>query len=151
MDGKAWWATVHGVVVSWTRLGDLTFTFHFHALDKEMATHSTVLAWRLPGTGEPGGLPSMRSRRVGHNWSDLAAAAEAGGRKPLGCEYVSNRNKLMYLSTVTTKWMMNWRGVIIVQERGGHGYEQEWWLQICQRRHLKGGIGRARWLIEDSM
>ena len=59
------------------RLSDFTFTFHFHALEKEMATHSSVLAWRIPGMGEPGGLPSMRSHRVGHNWSDLAAAAAA--------------------------------------------------------------------------
>ena len=57
-----------------TRLSDFTFTFHFHALEKEMATHSSVLAWRIPGTGEPGGLPSMASHRVGHDWSDLAAA-----------------------------------------------------------------------------
>ena len=62
---------------SWTRLSDFTFTFHFHALEKEMATHSSVLAWRIPGTGEPGGLPSMGSHRVGHNWSNLAAAAAA--------------------------------------------------------------------------
>ena len=59
----------------WTRLNDLTFTFHFHALEKEMATHSSVLAWRIPGTGEPDGLPSMGSHRVGHERSDLAAAA----------------------------------------------------------------------------
>ena len=62
MDGEAWWATVHGVAKSRTRLSDFTFTFHFHALEKEMATHSSVLAWRIPGTGEPGGLPSMGSR-----------------------------------------------------------------------------------------
>ena len=74
MDGGAWWAAVHGVARSWTRLRDFTFTFHFHALKKEMATHSSVLAWRIPGTGEPGGLPSMGSHRVGHDWSDLAAA-----------------------------------------------------------------------------
>ena len=66
MDGGAWWAAVHGVTKSWTRLSDFTFTFHFHALEKEMATHSSVLAWRIPGTGEPGGLPSMGSHRVGH-------------------------------------------------------------------------------------
>ena len=66
---------VHGVAKSWTRMSDFTFTFHFHALEKEMATHSSVLAWRIPGTGEPGGLPSMGSHRVGHDWSDLAAAA----------------------------------------------------------------------------
>ena len=73
MDGGAWWAAVHGVAKSWTRLGNFTFTFH--ALEKEVATHSSVLAWRIPGMREPGGLPSMGSHRVGHDWSDLAAAA----------------------------------------------------------------------------
>ena len=77
IDGGAWWAAVHGVTRSRTRLSDFTFTFHFHALEKEMATHSSALAWRIPGTGEPGGLPSMESHRVGHDWSDLAAAAAA--------------------------------------------------------------------------
>ena len=67
MDGGAWWAAVHGVAKSWTRLSDFPFTFHFHALEKEMATHSNVLAWRIPGTGEPGGLPSMGSHRVRHD------------------------------------------------------------------------------------
>ena len=67
MDGGAWWAAVHGVAKSRTRLSNFTFTFHFHALEKEMATHSSVLAWRIPGTGEPGGLPSMGSHRVGHD------------------------------------------------------------------------------------
>ena len=72
MDGGAWWAAVHGVAEGRTRLSDFTLTSHFHALEKEMATHSSVLAWRVPGTGEPGGLPSMGSHRVGHDWSDLA-------------------------------------------------------------------------------
>ena len=67
MDGGVWWATIHGVTKSRTRLSDFTFTFHFHALEKEMATHSSVLAWRIPGMGEPGGLPSMGSHRVGHD------------------------------------------------------------------------------------
>ena len=67
MDRGAWWAAVHGVAESWTRLSDFTFTFHFHALEKEMATHSSVLAWRIPGTAEPGGLPFMESHRVGHD------------------------------------------------------------------------------------
>ena len=75
MDGGAWWAAVYGVAESQTRLSDFTFTFPFHALEKEMAIHSSVLAWRIPGTGEPGGLPSMVSHRVGHDCSDLAVAA----------------------------------------------------------------------------
>ena len=75
MDGGAWKAAVHGVAKSWTRLSDFTFTFHFPALEKEVATHSSVLAWRIPGMEEPGGLLSMGSHRVGHDWSDLAAAA----------------------------------------------------------------------------
>ena len=73
-DGGAWWAAIYGVAQSWTRLSAFTFTFHCHALEKEMATHSSVLAWRIPGTGEPGRLPSMGSHRVGHDWSDLAVA-----------------------------------------------------------------------------
>ena len=72
MDGGAWWAAVHGVARSRAQLSDFTFTFHFHALEKEMATHSSVLTWRIPGMVEPGGLPSMGLHRVGH---DLAAAA----------------------------------------------------------------------------
>ena len=71
----AWWAAVHGVTKSRTWLSNFIFTFHFHTLEKEMATHSSVPAWRIPGIGEPGGLPSTGSHRVGHDWSDLAAAA----------------------------------------------------------------------------
>ena len=67
MDGGAWWAAIHGVSEGRIQLSDFTFTFHFHALEKEMATHSSVLAWRIPGTGEPGGLPSMGSHRVGQD------------------------------------------------------------------------------------
>ena len=67
MDGGAWWAAVHEVAKSWARLSDFTFTFHFHALEKEMVAHSSVLAWRIPGTGEPHGLPSMGLHRVGHD------------------------------------------------------------------------------------
>ena len=105
-------------LLSQTRLSDFTFTFHFHALEKEMATHSSVLAWRIPGTGEPGGLPSMGSHRVGHDWSDLAAAAAgfslglpggASGKEPAcqcrRCRFISwvgelpwrrSRNQLQY-------------------------------------------------------
>ena len=95
VDRNAWQAAIHGVAKSQTLLSDFTFTFHFHALEKEMATHSSVLAWIIPGMGEPGGLPSMGSHRVGHNWSDLAAAAANSGvgngqeglacRSPWGC------------------------------------------------------------------
>ena len=67
MDGGACQAAIHGVAKSWTQLSDFTLTFHFHALEKEMATHSSVFAWRIPGTGEPGGLPYMGSHRVGHD------------------------------------------------------------------------------------
>ena len=83
MDGGAWWAAVHGVAGGRTRLSDFTFIFHFHALEKEMATHSSVLAWRIPGTEEPGGLLSVGSHRVRHNWSwsDLAAAAAVRNEK----------------------------------------------------------------------
>ena len=81
----AWRAAVHGVAEGRTRLSDFTFTFHFHTLEKEMATHSSVLVWRIPGTGEPGGLPSMGSHRVGHDWSYLAAAAN---KLTLFCFYI---------------------------------------------------------------
>ena len=74
MDEGAWWASVHGVAKSRIRLTDFPFTFHFHALEKEMATHSSVLAWRIPETREPGGLPSLGSHRVVHDRSDLAVA-----------------------------------------------------------------------------
>ena len=89
MDRGAWWAAVHGVAKSRTRLSDVIFTFHFHALEKEMATRSSVLAWRIPGTGEPGGLPSMGSHRVGHDWSNLAAAVP----------YIKQINKDLLYST----------------------------------------------------
>ena len=81
MDGEAWKAAVHGVAKSQTWLSDFTFTFNVHALEKEMATHSSVLAWRIPGMGERGGLPSMGLQRVRHNWSDLVAAAAAAAAK----------------------------------------------------------------------
>ena len=78
MDRGAWQAAVYGVAKSRTRLSDFTFTFHFHALEKEMSTHFSVLAWRIPERGEPGRLPSMGSHKVGHDWGDLTAAAGVG-------------------------------------------------------------------------
>ena len=99
MDGGAWWATVHAVAKSQIRLSDFTFTFHFHALEKEMATHSSVLAWRIPRTGEPGGLPSMGSHRVGHDWSDLAAAVggAAGQRAVVVANHQRRPQTLLHL------------------------------------------------------
>ena len=101
MDGRAWWAAVYGVAKSRTRLSDFIFTFHFHALEKEMETHSSVLAWRIPGTGEPGGLPSMGSHKVGHNWSDLAAAAAAQNDYMWG---ISAQFVMYVLSTDHSLW-----------------------------------------------
>ena len=89
MDGGAWRAAVHGVTESRTRLSNFTFTFHFHVLEKEMATHSSVFAWKIPGTAEPGGLQSMASHRVGHDLSDLAVVAVKAMVFPVviyGCE-----------------------------------------------------------------
>ena len=80
MDGGAWWAAVHGVTEGRTRLSDFTFTFHFHALEKEMATHSSVLAWRIPWTEKPGRLQSMGLHRVGHDWSDLVVVVVGSGQ-----------------------------------------------------------------------
>ena len=86
MDRGVWWAAVHRVAKSWTRLSDFTFTFHFHSLEKEMATHSSVLVWRILGMVESGGLPSIGSHRVGHDWSDLAAAVAAAVAAAGKCE-----------------------------------------------------------------
>ena len=102
MDGEAWWVAVHGVAEGRTRLSDFTFTFYFHALEKEMATHSSILAWRIPGTGQPGGLPSIGSHRVGHDWSDLAAAAGI------------HTEKAMALHSSTLGWKIPW-----AEEPGG--------------------------------
>ena len=113
MDGGAWWAAVHGVSKSWTRLSDFTFTFHFHAsLEKEMATHSSVLAWRIPGMEEPGGLPSMGLHRVGHNWYDLAAAAAVRSNHKDLCSIISiylkkKRKMKTWLYTITALWAEN--------------------------------------------
>ena len=99
MDGGACWAAVHGVAKSRTRLSDFTFTFHFSALEKGTATHSSVLAWRIPGTGEPGGLPSMASHRVGHDWSDLAAAAASASLPEFGNKTLSLAEVLASLAS----------------------------------------------------
>ena len=100
----------HGVTKSQTQLSDFTFTFHFHALEKETATHSSVLAWRIPGMAEPGGLPSMGSHRVRYDWSDLAAAA-AAANKP--CTFSSTQictcKKQLTLRTLKWKISKFWK------------------------------------------
>ena len=112
MDGGAWWAAVHGVAKSRIRLSDFTFTFQFHALEKEMATHSSVLAWRIPGTGEPAGLPSMGSHRVGHDWSDLAAAAAAAAAALcMRCPWTKEENEGIQMQRPL------WSGSIWVTEK----------------------------------
>ena len=105
MDGEAWWAAVHGVAKSLIRLSNFTFTFHFHAWEKEMATHSSVLAWRTPGTGEPGGLPSMGSHRVGYDWSDLAAAA-AAALPTQGYHNTTALSPVILSACATTEWLL---------------------------------------------
>ena len=85
MDGGAWWAAVHGVAKSRTQRSGFTFTFHFHALEKEMATHSSVLAWRIPGTGEPGGLPSVGSHKQQHRMKQLPPWLKRMGNQ--GCPW----------------------------------------------------------------
>ena len=102
MDGGAWWAAVHGVAKSQTRLSDFTFTFHFHALEKEIATHSSVLAWRIPGTGEPGGLPSLGSHRVGHD-KQLSSSSSRVGKGNQTCLPFS-----VYGITFTFPWYGWW-------------------------------------------
>ena len=107
MDGGAWWAAVLGVARSRTRLSDFTLTFHFHALKEEMATHSSVLAWRIPWTEEPGGLLSMGSHRVGHDWSDLAAAAAT-----LFLIYLWDLHKVLPRDAL--RFYLRWPGVFTV-------------------------------------
>ena len=111
MDGRAWWAVVHGVVKSRTWLKDFTFTFHLHVLEKEMAIHSSVLAWRIPGTGEPGGLPSMGSHRVRHDWSDLAAAA-ADVLRTVHRNWLTSTGAEKHDNFVTCNWKL-WKHLIL--------------------------------------
>ena len=113
---------VHGVAKSRTRLRNFPFTFHFHSLEKEMATHSSVLAWRIPGTEEPGGLPSMGSHRVGHNWSDLAAAAAAAGKTTRPLRY--DLNQIPYDYTVEVR--NRFKGLDVIDR-----VPDELWMEVC--------------------
>ena len=127
MNGGAWWAAVHGVAKSQTRLSDFTFTFHFHALEREMATHSSFLAWRIPGTAGPGGLPSMGSHRVGHDWRDLAAAAAAVKNPP------ANAGEIKLMGLIPgPEWSPG----------GGHG-------NPCQYPCLETYMDRGTWGLQS--
>ena len=131
MDGGAWWAAVHGVARSRTRLSDFTFTFHFHALGKEMAIHSSVLAWKIPGLGEPSGLQSLGSHRVGHDWSDLAAAATVllsqpgfpGGSAvknlPANAGDARECGFIPWIGTIS--WRRNWQPTLVFLPGKSHG------------------------------
>ena len=144
MDGGAWWAAVHRVAKSQTQLSDFTFTFHFHASEMEMATHSSVLAWRIRGTGEPGGWPSMGSHRVRHDWSDLAAAAagqqEIEGRRRRGWQRMRRLDGItgsmhMSLSQLQEMWRTGKPGVLqsTASQRVGAKTEQ---LNSNKGQHL---------------
>ena len=130
MDGGAWKAAVHGVAEGRTRLSDFSFTFHFHALEKEMAIHSSVLAWRIPGMGEPSGLPSMGSHRVGHDWSDLAAAAAAVSEFKLLCVLTIHEpwNVLFFANQIVGFSVCDGNMVVLAVE----DVVVQWALQICE-------------------
>ena len=134
MDRGAWWAAVHGVAKSRIRLSDFTFIFYFYVLEKEMATHSSVLAWRIPGTGEPGGLPSMGSHRVGHDWSNLAAAAYIWKRNfipqikfnPQGFTVSGRKNPMNFFLCKMIHWKIFYRVVFTLNKRIQFSY----WLSV---------------------
>ena len=131
MDGGAGKAAVHGFAEGWTLLSDFTFTFHFHALEKDMATHSSVLAWRIPGTGEPAGLLSMGSHRVGHDWSNLAAAAN---------------NKLVKKKKFFFKWMTVFPSIYPLYFPGGaSGKEATWKCRSHNRYGFDPWHGKIPW------
>ena len=144
MDGGVWWAAVHGVAKSRTRLSDFPFTFHFNALEKEMATHSSVLAWRIPGTGEPGGLPSMGSHRVGHDWSDLAAVAAANINTASAWVLWKGWARGCRTLSPARAWRLSWRksslNYVLKVRNWERGQEEEWDFKFRKLNAEKPGI-----------
>ena len=120
MDGGAWKAAVHRVAEGRTQLSDFSFTFYFHALEKEMATHSSVLVWRIPRMREPSGLPSMGLHRVGHDWSDLAAADHGSNRE--------SAKTVPRLSGLSISLILDLRAKVLF---GGHIFRSSWKCIVC--------------------
>ena len=171
LPGKSHGCKSHGVAKSWTWLSDVTFTFHFHALEKEMATHSSVLAWRIPGTGEPGGLPSMGSHRVRRDWSDLAAGLEISQRMTtvsqqealvswaIRCVQLSKmrnikysmaetENKIKYalIMSTTVGWMLQ-NGLYISDQRILYrSFYGKWW----KRSYVELDIHMCSWICHNT-
>ena len=132
-----WWRSLvgcsHGVAKSRIRLSDFTFTFHFHALEKEMTTHSSVLAWRIPGTGEPGGLLSMGLHRVGHDWSDLAVAL-LKVQSPVQCQ----SGKFMTSIEIESKHFRNFYNIWTWCNQLTHFIEYHIQQFKCFQTHIMG-------------
>ena len=143
MDRGAWWAAVHGVAKSRTWRSDFCFTFHFHALEKEMATHSSVLAWRIPGTAEPGGLLSLGSHRVKHDWSNLAAAAADTMEGRLVCGYKTKHINKYDNLTIHLQKVGNWRGGVKTENKVGTLVtpSSKGKVQRCLHKMLELGLG----------
>ena len=140
MDGGAWKAAVHGVVEGWTQLSDFPFTFHFHALEKEMATRSSALAWRIPGTGEPGGLLSMGSHRVGHDGSDLVVVVVVKALSPL---LRLETPQVPFDLLVVSRWHSHWtsgaaRGLrcLGLGESSARSAVGHPWVSVCLLRNV---------------
>ena len=146
MDAGAWWSAVHGVAKSRIRLSDFTFSFHFPALEKEMATHSSVLAWRIPGTARPGGLPSMGSHRVGRNWSDLAAAAACTIQHMLD-QFIIADLKGNITTPILSALTVDWQLIFVQWRKSWSVFILLLWLQDHNFDTTKTGLEHGAWYM----
>ena len=126
-----------------TRLSDFTFTFHFHALEREMATHSSVLAWRIPGTGEPGGLPSLGSHRVGHDWRDLAAAAAVSWWAVCECVCETGIHLRLWIRSWCSQRGKPWLSHLVLLSYFSWVHSPFWIVSLCNYSLI--------WLIQDDL
>ena len=157
-----------GFCKSRRRLSDFTFSFHFHALEKEMATHSSVLSWRIPGTGEPGGLPSLGSHRVGHDWSDLAAAAAAWDGRGLGhrasswiyayplgesewCDAVESPDSCPARSLLSTKHQPSSSWVNYMSKVRSRHSSKQGWVELQSKRTKRAWVGTDQSLTQSGL